>query len=134
MVEEQVLVGIPIYLLKPMVSDSSCMQPSPQIQALCFMDCSMVTKYLTAGKHGHGVLSHDRFEKAYYEKHPELIKKEIDQYHEKPAWAMSSDDLNKIVRDTASRGSALGETFSVLLWKSLKCSFLNLPIPSILRS
>ncbi|KAG0649783.1 hypothetical protein D0Z07_3517 [Hyphodiscus hymeniophilus] len=60
------------------------------------------------GKHGHGVLPHDRFEKAYYEKHPELIKKEIENYHERPAWAMSSDDLNKIVRDTASRSSGLG--------------------------
>jgi hypothetical protein len=44
-----------------------------------------------------------------------LIKKEIDQYHERPAWAMSSDDLNKIVRDTASRGSGLGKITFVLL-------------------
>jgi len=71
------------------------------------------TNYST-GKHGHGVVPHDRFEKAYYEKHPELIKREIDQYHERPAWAMSSDDLNKIVRDTASRCSGLGKASFVL--------------------
>ena len=63
------------------------------------------------GKHGHGQLPHDRFEKAYYEKHPELLKKETGHYHgpfaeDRPEWAMSSDDLNKIVRDTASRGAA----------------------------
>ena len=82
-----------------------------------------ITNYFTTGKHGHGVVPHDRFEKAYYEKHPELIKKEIEQYHERPAWAMSSDDLNKIVRETASRGSGLGKAFFVVhvhCWKSLK--------------
>jgi hypothetical protein len=65
------------------------------------------------GKHGHGQIPHDRFEKAYYEKHPELLKKETGHYHGpfaegRAEWAMSSDDLNKIVRDTASRGSGLG--------------------------
>lgn len=65
------------------------------------------------GKHGHGQLPHDRFEKAYYEKHPELLKKETGHYHgpfaeDRPEWAMSSDDLNKIVRDTASRGAGIG--------------------------
>jgi hypothetical protein len=28
-------------------------------------------------------------------------------------WALSSDDLNKIVRDTASRGSGFGIVFSI---------------------
>ncbi|KAL2062968.1 hypothetical protein VTL71DRAFT_6040 [Oculimacula yallundae] len=61
------------------------------------------------GRYGHGVIPHDRFEKAYYEKHPELFKKELGQYGEgRPEWAMSSDDLNKIVRDTASRGAGSG--------------------------
>jgi hypothetical protein len=67
------------------------------------------------GRHGHQVLPHhhDRFEKAYYEKHPELFKKELGQYGEgRPEWAMSSDDLNKIVRDTASRGAGLGKDYS----------------------
>ena len=61
------------------------------------------------GLHGHGVLPHDRLEKAYYEKHPELLKKEIDPYHERSEWAMSSEDLNRIVRETASRGAGLGK-------------------------
>ncbi|RDW88908.1 hypothetical protein BP6252_00940 [Coleophoma cylindrospora] len=63
------------------------------------------------GLHGHGVVPNDRFEKAYYEKHPELFKKETGGYHgdsSRAEWAMSSDDLNKIVRDTASRGAGLG--------------------------
>ncbi|KAJ5047546.1 uncharacterized protein L3040_003369 [Drepanopeziza brunnea f. sp. 'multigermtubi'] len=59
------------------------------------------------GRYGHGAHPHDRFEMAYYEKHPELFKKELGQYGEgRPEWAMSSEDLNKIVRETASRGNA----------------------------
>lgn len=69
------------------------------------------------GKHGHGQLPHDRFEKAYYEKHPELLKKETSHYHgpfaeDRPEWAMSSEDLNKIVRDTA-RGTGIGRLFEI---------------------
>lgn len=66
------------------------------------------------GLHGHGVVPNDRFEKAYYEKHPELFKKETGQYHgdgSRAEWAMSSEDLNKIVRDTASRGTGLGKVY-----------------------
>ncbi|KAK8098637.1 uncharacterized protein PG998_014123 [Apiospora kogelbergensis] len=62
------------------------------------------------GLHGHGVAPADKFEKAYYEKHPELHKKEIynhlhDRAHD---FSMSSEELNKIVRDTASRGAGFG--------------------------
>ena len=54
------------------------------------------------------------FEKLYYEKHPELLKKECGQYggalgDGRGEWALSSDDLNKIVRETASRGAGLGK-------------------------
>jgi len=71
------------------------------------------------GKHGHGQIPKDRFETAYYEKHPELYKKETGHYHGpfaegRAEWAMSSDDLNKIVRDTASRGSGLGKTPGII--------------------
>lgn len=71
--------------------------------------------YDAYGKHGHGQIPHDRFEKAYYEKHPELLKKETGHYHGpfaegRAEWAMSSEDLNKIVRETASRGSGLGKS------------------------
>jgi hypothetical protein len=66
------------------------------------------------GLHGHGLVQSDRFEKAYYEKHPELLKKETGHYigvhgEGRGEWAMSTEDLNKIVRDTASRGSGPGE-------------------------
>jgi hypothetical protein len=66
------------------------------------------------GLHGHGQMHNDRFEKAYYEKHPELVKKETGHYSGvlgdgRGEWALSSEDLNRIVRDTASRGSGLGK-------------------------
>lgn len=61
------------------------------------------------GLHGHGVQQTDRFEQDYYRKHPDLLKKETPHYQEERAGgAMSSDDLNKIVRDTASRASGVG--------------------------
>ncbi|KAH7312324.1 altered inheritance of mitochondria protein 21 [Stachybotrys elegans] len=62
------------------------------------------------GLHGHGVAPQDKLEKAYYEKHPELVEKE----HHTPLhdrqndFAMSSSDLNKLVRDTASRATGVG--------------------------
>ncbi|KEY69145.1 hypothetical protein S7711_04928 [Stachybotrys chartarum IBT 7711] len=62
------------------------------------------------GLHGHGVASQDKLDKAYYEKHPELLERE----HHTPLhdrqndFALSSSDLNKIVRDTASRASGMG--------------------------
>lgn len=67
---------------------------------------------MNSGRYGHGIPhENDRFEKAYYEKHPELFKKELGHYGEgRPETAMSSDDLNKIVRGTASRGAGLGKT------------------------
>jgi hypothetical protein len=57
------------------------------------------------GLHGHGILSSDKLEKAYYDKHPELRGKEYTPYQPDRAqdYSMSSEDLNKIVRDTGSR-------------------------------
>lgn len=68
------------------------------------------------GLHGHGVPTNDKFEKAWYEKHPdEYVKDEQKgQYGSgtpRPDWALSSDDLNKIVRGSAVTGSGLGESF-----------------------
>lgn len=62
------------------------------------------------GLHGHGVIPQDKLEKAYYEKHPDLLKKEITpHHHDRPNdFSMSKEDLNKIVRETANRGSGLG--------------------------
>ncbi|KAK3384322.1 altered inheritance of mitochondria protein 21 [Lasiosphaeria ovina] len=61
------------------------------------------------GLHGHGVVAQDKLEKAYFEKHPDLLMKEhTPHHHDRPYdFSMSRDDLNKIVRDTASRGSGL---------------------------
>lgn len=67
------------------------------------------------GLHGHGVPPSDKFEKAWYEKHPdEYAKEEQGQYGPgvgapRPDWALSSDDLNKIVRSSAVNGAGLGE-------------------------
>ena len=66
------------------------------------------------GLHGHGVGNVDKFEKAWYDKHPDaLLREESGQYGpgiggNRGEWALSSDDLNKIVRETASRGSGFG--------------------------
>ncbi|KAK3953675.1 hypothetical protein QBC32DRAFT_112669 [Pseudoneurospora amorphoporcata] len=62
------------------------------------------------GLHGHGVFAADKLEKAYYEKHPEARKKEHTpyQYDRANNFSMTSENLNKIVRETASRGSGLG--------------------------
>ena len=61
------------------------------------------------GMHGHGVPSTDQFEKSWYEKHPEALEKEEHgQYGPgigggRGEWALSSDDLNKLVRETSSK-------------------------------
>ncbi|KAI0408330.1 altered inheritance of mitochondria protein 21 [Xylaria palmicola] len=62
------------------------------------------------GLHGHGVESTDKLEKAYYEKHPEIRQKEHYQpLHDRVQDnSMSRENLNKIVRDTASRGVGFG--------------------------
>lgn len=71
------------------------------------------------GLHGHGVQHADKFEKAWYEKHPDEYVKEEGQYGPgvgtpRPSWALSSDDLNKIVRGSTKPDSGLGECFSGL--------------------
>jgi hypothetical protein len=63
------------------------------------------------GLHGHGMLPQDKLEKLYFQKHPDLLKKEHTPHHyDRPQdFSLSSEDLNKIVRETASRGSGLGK-------------------------
>ena len=62
------------------------------------------------GLHGHGVANPDQFEKAWYEKHPEALEREgHGQYGPglnatRGEWALSSEDLNKLVRETRSVG------------------------------
>ena len=66
------------------------------------------------GLHGHGLQHNDHFEKAWYDKHPDaLMREESGQYGPgigggRGEWALSSEDLNKIVRDTARTGSGFG--------------------------
>lgn len=70
------------------------------------------------GLHGHGVASSDPFEKDWYARHPEELVHEEAHGHGvyegigsgRGAFALSSDDLNKIVRNTASRDSAFGKS------------------------
>ncbi|KAG8626899.1 hypothetical protein KVT40_005844 [Elsinoe batatas] len=53
------------------------------------------------GMHGHGLEPRDQFEKAWYQRHPEELAKErnhhYDPGHPRSEWALSSDDLNKLV-------------------------------------
>lgn len=70
------------------------------------------------GLHNHGLPPQDRFEKDWYAKHPEAAQHEETHGHGtyesigsgRGSFALSSDDLNKIVRDTASRGAGYGKT------------------------
>ena len=62
------------------------------------------------GLHGHGVANPGQFEKAWYDKHPEALEREgYGQYGPglnatRGEWALSSEDLNKLVRETRSAG------------------------------
>lgn len=72
------------------------------------------------GLHGHGVQHADKFEKAWYEKHPDELAKEEGQYGPgvgtpRPDWALSSDDLNKIVRGPSRNGSGIGKNINCRL-------------------
>ncbi|KAK2603535.1 hypothetical protein QQS21_004304 [Conoideocrella luteorostrata] len=62
------------------------------------------------GLHGHGVAPQDKLEKAYYQKHPEALQREKHTpHHERQNdFAMSSSDLNRLVRDTPSRQALTG--------------------------
>ncbi|KAG5991910.1 hypothetical protein E4U52_003212 [Claviceps spartinae] len=64
------------------------------------------------GLHGHGVAPKDKLGKAYYEKHPEALQREQHTPHHdrQNDYAMSSTDLNKLVRDSASRQAVTGSS------------------------
>jgi len=63
------------------------------------------------GLYGHGIASTDKLDKKYYEKHPELLHREksVPLHDRQNDFALTSSELNKIVRETASRGSGVGE-------------------------
>lgn len=68
------------------------------------------------GLHGHGPHTHDKFDKDWYSKHPDQLLHEETIGHGhysatgsgRGEWALSSEDLNRIVRNTASRGAGFG--------------------------
>lgn len=68
------------------------------------------------GLHGHGTVANTRFERDWYAKHPEQLDHEEGRGHGvyeaigsgRGSFALSSDQLNKIVRDTASGGAGFG--------------------------
>ncbi|KAJ2897921.1 hypothetical protein MKZ38_004296 [Zalerion maritima] len=61
------------------------------------------------GLHGHGRAPRDKLDKAYYEKHPELLQRErVFQRHEHDRandFSLTSDDLNSIVRETRTKSA-----------------------------
>lgn len=76
----------------------------------------------TYGLHGHGVIADTQFERDWYAKHPEQLEHEEGHgqgVYEgigsgRGSYALSSDELNKIVRNTASRGAGFGTRFRPL--------------------
>lgn len=78
------------------------------------------------GLHAHGVQTQDKFEQDWYAKHPEQYVHDEDQGHYastgtgRGEFALSSEDLNQIVRSTASRGAGFGIQLSCL-WRGVRC-------------
>ncbi|KAJ6437777.1 putative 115 kDa protein in type-1 retrotransposable element R1DM [Purpureocillium lavendulum] len=62
------------------------------------------------GLYGHGMTAQDKLDKAYYQKHPEALEREkhTPLHDRQNDYAMSSSDLNRLVRDTVNRQAALG--------------------------
>ncbi|KAL9112159.1 MAG: hypothetical protein Q9227_003536 [Pyrenula ochraceoflavens] len=82
------------------------------------------------GLHAHGAQPMDKFDKEWYAKHPEAYAQDESQGHYagigsgRGEWAMSSDELNKIVRDTASRGAGFGTTPAVQSYPDEQIGYL----------
>ncbi|EKG20226.1 hypothetical protein MPH_02459 [Macrophomina phaseolina MS6] len=66
------------------------------------------------GLHGHGVKPQDNFEKQWYAKHPEDAAREAQGEYgpaiqdNRKEWALSSEELNRLVRDSAAHGVGMG--------------------------
>ena len=65
------------------------------------------------GLHGHGVASHDPFEKDWYAKHPEALHREEGEYGyslkgPRNEWALSSEELNQLVQKTGKGDGGMG--------------------------
>lgn len=85
------------------------------------------------GLHGHGTIANTKFERDWYAKHPDQLEHEEGRGHGvyegigsgRGSFALSSDELNKLVRDTASRGSGLG-TY-ILIMSKCRLTICQLP-------
>lgn len=82
------------------------------------------------GLHGHGVVTTDKFEKDWYAKHPDALQKEKEKgyYHGigsgRGESALSSEELNKLVRDTPSRGAGYGASSSIPAYPDEQIGYL----------
>jgi hypothetical protein len=79
------------------------------------------------GLHGHGMQPfYDRFEKEWYEKHPDALEREEHGEYgpglggRRGEWALSREELDRLVRETANKGAGVGE------WVPLKRAALTL--------
>lgn len=67
------------------------------------------------GLHGHGTPVYDKFEKAWYDKHPEALEREEHGEYGpgigggRGPWALSREELDRLVRETATKGAGVGE-------------------------
>lgn len=82
------------------------------------------------GLHGHNVAPQDKLEKEYYQKHPELLKLEhhIYQHDRASDFSMSSEKLNKMVREQELHGHGVGKSYRASIpdyvCKCLTCMLL----------
>jgi hypothetical protein len=111
-------IGIPeIGVQVPMYPNAGDVQaPTPAPSATAMHSLSPVKKGPeifhgppgSYGLHGHGKISADPIEKAWYQKHPEaLAEEEKGEYgpaipEHRKEWALSSDDLNRLVRTSSA--------------------------------
>lgn len=106
----------------PLLANAGDVQaPSPAPGALSANDASRPTHKRknssrglppgSYGLHGHGVASQDKLDKEYYKKHPETLRSEhhIYQHDRATDFSMSSEQLNKMVRDTENHGHGVGK-------------------------
>lgn len=68
------------------------------------------------GLHGHGSVPRDALQRAWYEKHPEALEREGEYSSallgNRAECVLSSEDLNKLVRQTSNRGIGFGKLHS----------------------
>lgn len=118
--------GIPeIGVQVPLLATAGDVQaPSPAPGALGTSDPAKAHKRKSSsrglppgsyGLHGHNVAPLDKLDKQYYQKHPELLKLEHHVYQHDRAtdFSLSSEKLNKMVRESEQSGLGVGKYNSV---------------------